>query len=171
MAKIKSIHFEQVVRPLKTMFATALGRKAFLRNLLVTVTLDDGSVGIGEIPTSFSRKDETIPIMKHVLQQVRTYLVDLPVDAYAERVKCLRESFPYARMTISGLEVAFFRAFLKGTESSEHAFFGARLQELETDITIPFVPEETALAQWINYAARRGFRIFKIKVSGRSGRR
>ncbi len=166
MAKITSIHFEQIVRPLKTMFATALGRKAFLQNLLVTVTLDDGSVGIGEIPTSFSRKDETIPVMKRVLQRVRTDLLDLPVNAYEEQVKRFRELFPDARMTISGLEVALFRAFLKSTESSEHAFFGARLQELETDITIPFVPDETALAQWINYAARRGFRIFKTKVSG-----
>ncbi|HME42242.1 MAG TPA: enolase C-terminal domain-like protein [Syntrophorhabdales bacterium] len=166
MARITSIHFRQIVRPLKTMFATALGRKAFLQNLLVTVVLDDGSVGIGEIPASFSRKDETIPVMKRVLQRVWTDLIGLPVDVYKEQVKRFRESFPDARMTLSGLEVALFRAFLKSTESSEHAFFGARLRQLETDITIPFVPDETALAQWITYAARRGFRIFKTKVSG-----
>ena len=104
--------------------------------------------------------------MKHVLQQVRTDLVNLPVDAYEEQVRRFRECFPYARMTISGLEVALFRAFLKSTERSEHAFFGARLRELETDITIPFVPDEAALAQWIDYAARKGFRTFKAKVSG-----
>ena len=166
MARIKSINVGEIVRPLKTMFATALGRKAFLRNLLVTIALDDGSVGIGEIPTSFSRKDETIPSMTHVLQRVRTDLIGLPADEYVERVKRFRDSFPQARMTISGLEVALFRAFLKSTETSEHGFFGGRLQELETDITVPFVPDERALAQWINYAARQGFRTFKTKVSG-----
>src|SRR5512136_2235174 len=108
MARIKSIHFQQIVRPLKTLFATALGRKAFLQNILVSVTLDDGSVGVGEIPTSFSRKDETVPVMKHVLQQVRTDLVNLPVDAYEEQVRRFRERFPLVRMTVSGLEVALF---------------------------------------------------------------
>ncbi len=154
------------MRPLKTLFATALGRKAFLQNILVSVTLDDGSVGVGEIPTSFSRKDETVPVMKHVLQQVRTDLVNLPVDAYEEQVRRFRERFPLARMTVSGLEVALFRAFLKSEGRSEHAFFGARLRELETDITIPFVPDEASLATWIDYAARKGFRVFKAKVSG-----
>ena len=166
MAKIKSIRFQQIVRPLKTLFATALGRKAFLQNVLVSVALDDGSVGVGEIPTSFSRRDETVPVVKQVLQQVRIDLIDMPIDAYGKQVRRFRERFPYARMTISELEVALFRAFLKSAGRSEHAFFGARLQELETDITIPFVPDETALATWIDYAARKGFRIFKAKVSG-----
>ncbi len=166
MAKIESVHFQQIVRPLKTLFATALGKKAFLQNILVSVTLDDGSVGIGEIPTSFSRKDETVPVMKHVLQQVRSDLVNLPVDAYEEQVRRFRERFPLARMTVSGLEVALFRAFLKSEGRSEHAFFGARLRQLETDITIPLVPDEAALATWIDYAARKGFRVFKAKVGG-----
>jgi L-alanine-DL-glutamate epimerase-like enolase superfamily enzyme len=166
MAKITSIHFQQIVRPLKTLFATALGRKAFLRNILVSVTLDDGSVGIGEIPTSFSRKHETVPVIKHVLQQVRADLVSMPVDVYEEQVRRFRECFPIARMTISGLEIALFRAFLKSGGRTEHAFFGGRSRELETDITIPFVPDETSLAAWINYAARKGFRVYKAKVSG-----
>ncbi len=130
------------------------------------MALDDGSVGVGEIPTSFSRRDETVAVMKHVLRQVRTDLVDMPIDAYGEQVTRFRERFPYARMTISGLEVALFRAFLKSTGRSEHTFFGAQLWELETDITIPFVPDEASLATWIDYAARKGFRTLKAKVSG-----
>ena len=166
MAKIKSVHFREIVRPLKTLFATALGRKAFLRNMLVYVTLDDGSTGVGEIPTSFSRKDETITVMKHVLQQMRIELIGLPADAYDERVKDFRERFPDARMTISGTEVALFRASLKSMNKSEHEFFGARLGELETDLTIPYVPDEGPLRVWIDYAVRKGFSVFKIKVSG-----
>jgi L-alanine-DL-glutamate epimerase-like enolase superfamily enzyme len=166
MARIKSINSREIVRPLKTFFATALGRKAFLQNVLVSVLLDDGSVGVGEIPTSFSRRDETVPVMKQVLQRVRTDLINLPIDAYGEQVTRFRERFPYGRMTISGLEVALFRAFLKSAGSSERAFFGARLREVETDITIPFVPDEASLATWIDYAARKGFRTLKAKVSG-----
>jgi L-Ala-D/L-Glu epimerase len=168
MAKIESVHFREIVRPLKTLFATALGRKAFLRNILVQVTLDDGSAGVGEIPTSFSRKDETIPVMKQVLQQTRAELKGLPADAYDERAKHFRERFPDARMTISGIEVALFRALFKSMKKSEHEFFGGRLLELETDLTIPYVPDEEALRLWIDYAVRKGFSVFKIKVSGNS---
>lgn len=166
MANIKSIHFQEIERPLKTLFATALGRKAFLQNLLVSVVLGDGSVGAGEIPTSFSRKGETVPVMKQVLRQTRAELTGLPIDVYEEQVRGFRERFPQARMTISGLEVALFRASLQSKGMPEHSFFGAGSGELETDITIPFVPDEASLAQWIDYAVRHGFRVFKAKVSG-----
>jgi L-alanine-DL-glutamate epimerase-like enolase superfamily enzyme len=166
VAKIRSIHFHEIRRPLKTLFATALGRKAFLENVLVSVLLDDGSTGVGEIPTSFARKDETVPFIKQVLLETRSDLKYLPVELYGECVKRFRKRFPRARMTISGLEVALFRASLQSTGRSEHAFFGSGSHELKSDITIPFVPDESSLAKWIGYAVQKGFETFKAKVSG-----
>ncbi len=166
MPIIKSVHFNEVVRPLKTVFATALGKKASLQNIIVSVALDNGCIGTGEIPTSFSRRHETVPLMKRVLGEVRQELAGLPVHDYEVHMKHLRGRFPEARMTLSGLEVALFRAFLKNARLSEHAFFGGRNCELETDITIPFVPDEMALTTWIAYGMRKGFSVFKAKVSG-----
>lgn len=166
MTKIESLHFREVKRPLRTLFATALGKKAFLRNVLVSVALDDGSIGVGEIPTSFSRKDETVSVIKQILEQVRTDVAGRPVDEYGEQVRSFRERFPHGRMTVSGVEVALFRALLNSTGRSEHAFFGGRANELETDITVPLVSDKKALAQWISYAMRRRFGIFKVKVGG-----
>jgi L-alanine-DL-glutamate epimerase-like enolase superfamily enzyme len=166
MAKIESIRIREIVRPLKTVFATALGRKGYLHNVLVSAMLEDGSVWTGEIPTSFSRKDETIAVIRGALEQIRAELKGVPIETYEERIRDLRRRFPHARMTISGLEVALFRAFLKSKGASEHQCFGARLNELETDITIPFVPDVASLTTWIGYAVREGFRLFKIKVSG-----
>ena len=166
MAKIESIRIREVVRPLKTLFATALGKKAFLQNIFVSVALDNGNTGTGEIPTSFSRKDETIPVIRKALEQMRDELKGVPIETYEERIRDLRKRFPHARMTISGLEVALFRAFLKSKGASERQWFGGKLDELETDITIPFVPDAASLTKWIDYALREGFRLFKIKVSG-----
>jgi L-alanine-DL-glutamate epimerase-like enolase superfamily enzyme len=166
MAKIESIRIREIRRPLKTVFATALGRKGYLHNVLVSAMLEDGSVGTGEIPTSFSRKDETIAVIRGALEQIRAELKGVPIETYEERIRDLRRRFPHARMTISGLEVALFRAFLKSKGASEHQCFGARLNELETDITIPFVPDVASLTKWLDYALREGFRLFKIKVSG-----
>jgi len=166
MAKIESIHIREITRPLKTVFATAMGQKAFLHNVLVYVALDDGSRGVGEIPTSFSRKDETVAVIRGMLQQIRTELKGAAADIYGERVTDLRGRFPHARMTISGLEVALFRAFLMSSDMHEHQFFGGTVDVLETDITVPFVPDVASLTRWLDYALREGFRLFKIKVSG-----
>ncbi len=166
MGKIESIRIRGIRRPLKTVFATALGQKAFLQNVLVSVALDDGSMGVGEIPTSFSRKHETVAVIRGVLKQVRAELKGVSVDAYQERIMDLRRRFPRARMSISGLEVALFRAFLAGRRSHEYQFLGGNADTLETDITVPFVPDVASVTRWLQYALREGFRLFKIKVSG-----
>jgi L-Ala-D/L-Glu epimerase len=167
MAKIASIHIREIRKPLKTTFATALGSKAFLHNFLVTVRLDDGCEGLGEIPTSFSRPDETPARIREIMAQLRSELKYAELDGYEKRLKDFRSRFPRERMTISGLEVALFRALLKGRAVSEHRFFGARSGRLATDITIPFVPDVQSLTKWIGYALRRQFTLFKVKVSGR----
>ncbi len=59
-------------------------------------------------------------------------------------------------MTISGLEVALFRASLK-EDVSEYARWGRSTARLETDITIPFLDDEGLLVRWIDSAIGRGF--------------
>lgn len=166
MSKIATIHLREIRRPLKTTFATALGSKAFLHNLLVTVRLDDGCEGLGEIPTSFTRPDETPARIKEVVAQVGRELKHAELDGYEDHVKDFRTRFPRDRMVISGLEVALFRASLKSHGLSERPFFGAKLNSLETDLTIPFVPDAQSLTKWIRYALRKRFTFFKVKVSG-----
>lgn len=70
-------------------------------------------------------------------------------------------------MTLSGLEVALFRAALQSEGTSEAAFWGGKTQTLTTDITIPFVPDLRTLEPWIQKAIRTGFKTYKIKVSGK----
>ena len=53
-------------------------------------------------------------------------------------IEQFRKTYPRNPMTISGLEVALFRAALHDKGISEHGCFGGRLKTLETDITIPY---------------------------------
>lgn len=68
-------------------------------------------------------------------------------------------------MTLSGLEVALYRAHL-AAEGKTECVRGT----IETDITIPFVPEPKVLEPWIQKAIANHFHIYKVKVSGNVGR-
>ena len=69
-------------------------------------------------------------------------------------------------MTCSGLEVALFRACLAGNGESELVWWGNKCKTIDTDITIPFVSDTTALLPWLKRAVRTGFGMYKVKVSG-----
>lgn len=164
--QIKKISFSEIVKPLKTSFSTSLGRKNVIKSVIVKVFLKDGSYGIGEIPTSFVLKKETIPVIKSILKEVSPRFINLLIADYEDKIPSLRKRFFNFPLTISGLEAALFRASLKEKNITEHKYWGGKLTELETDITIPFIMDEVSLRKWMNYILRKKFRIYKLKVSG-----
>ncbi len=164
---IRTITFKEISRPFRTTFATSRGSKDRLASMLVTVILKDGSSGTGECPTSFVQKHETIPQIKRVLGEASALLIGSPIDTYGEKVALLRHRYARCPMTISGLEVALWRAYIRYSGITEHAYFGGRSRIVETDITVPFLTEETSLLKWMKYIIEKGFTVFKLKISGR----
>lgn len=151
---------------MKTAFSTALGTKTSIDNVRVTVVLEDGTRGIGEVPTSFSFPDETIYTIRRVLREAGDDLAGSRADTYAEKIESFRGRFPRARMTISGLEVALFRAYLASRGKSEFAYWGGSKPSLESDITVPFSSDGPSIRKWLSDAVASGFTTFKCKVSG-----
>src|SRR5512145_1458337 len=145
MNVIENIHFRKIIRPLRTIFSTSLGQKDTMKSVIVKVHLRDGSEGLGECPTSFVFKNETIEAMEIIIREAIPQLKGLPVEAHREVVGRLRKRYPRNPMTISGLEVALFRAYLKHHRKKEHQYFGGKLDSLETDITIPYTTDIEAL--------------------------
>jgi L-alanine-DL-glutamate epimerase-like enolase superfamily enzyme len=166
MGIIESIHFKEIVRPLRTTFSTSLGQKDVMKSVIVKIRLKDGSIGLGECPTSFVLKEETIPAIKGVIREVAPGIRGFPIDGYGETIEKLRMRYPRNPMTISGLETALFRAFLGHKGRSEYDYFGGKLSILETDITIPYLTDPEILNKWMIYALKRKFTIYKLKVSG-----
>jgi L-Ala-D/L-Glu epimerase len=166
MRRVRQIHYRTIRRPTRTVFATSLGSKSTITSLLVEVSLDDGLSGFGEVPTSFSFPLETPEAIKGVLRQARSVMRGMPIEDYPGPLAGLRESHPEFHMTLSGLEVALFRAALACGGKSEFAHWGGRLKRLETDITVPFTPGGAGLGPWLDRAADKRFNTFKVKVSG-----
>jgi L-alanine-DL-glutamate epimerase-like enolase superfamily enzyme len=166
MSNIASINFHELTRPLKVAFATSLGSKNIIRSVIVKVNLDSGFSGIGECPTSFSMKQETIPAIKVILEASRRLLHNTPIAKYGFTIKELRIRHPLNPMTVSGIETALFRAHLADIGKSEYGYWGGAIENIETDITIPIIEDTRALDRWIDRAVKTGFSIFKLKTSG-----
>ena len=166
MSRVRQIHYRKITRPTRTVFATSLGSKSSITSLLVEAALDNGVSGIGEVPTSFSFPLETPDAIKRVLAEARSLMRGMEIEDYPGAIAGLRESHREFHMTLSGLEVALFRAALASGGKSEFAHWGGRLRRMETDITIPFAPGGASLDPWLDRAAGKGFRTFKVKVSG-----
>lgn len=166
MSIVENVYFRKIIRPLRTTFSTSLGQKDVMKSVIVKVCLKDGSEGIGECPTSFVLKNETINAIENIIREVTPKLKGYPIELYSEKIEKLRKQFPQNHMTISGLEVALFRAYLERKGTGEHEYFGGKLELLETDITIPYTTDVNALVKWIGYTCKNGFTVYKIKVSG-----
>jgi L-Ala-D/L-Glu epimerase len=165
--RVRSLTARKVVRPLRTTFATALGSKASLTSFIVTVTLENGLTGTGEIPTSYAVRHEDPAAIQGLIRALRPQIIGLPLEDYEAVITFLRSRYPSFPMTISGLDVALFRAWLAVGGRGEHAYWGGRLKVLETDITVPFAPDREAVTGWIEKALTKDFKVFKVKLSGR----
>jgi L-Ala-D/L-Glu epimerase len=166
MPRIVDLRFRKIVRPLKTAFSTALGQKQQMTSIIVTVVLDDGNAGSGEVPTSFAFPKETVAAIARMLSEVRRRLIGRSVGDRERLIEQYRREFGDLRMTLSGLEVALFRAHMAGEVTTEYAFWGAATRCLETDITIPLGDDEPTIERWIGAAAAKGFSTYKLKLGG-----
>jgi L-alanine-DL-glutamate epimerase-like enolase superfamily enzyme len=167
MSVIKRLSHRVVVRPMKTTFATSLGAKKAATSVLVKVSLSDGREGLGEVPTSFVMPHETPAAISAILDEAREMFTGSRINDYPQILARLRTRHPTFHMTLAGLEVAMFRAALPVAPASEWRHWGGRSTVLETDITIPFVPNGDELKAWLRRITPKGFTTYKIKVSGR----
>jgi L-alanine-DL-glutamate epimerase-like enolase superfamily enzyme len=166
MTTIANITWKTVIRPMRTTFATSLGSKTCATSVIISVHCGDGSIGVGETPTSFVLPNETIKAIGTVLAEIKPLLSGQSIDDYPALIPRLRKRYPDFHMTISGLEVALFRAGLACHNKTEWAYWAGGKRTIETDITIPFVPKQEIIEPWIHKAVDKGFRVYKVKVGG-----
>lgn len=166
MSQIKGIYTREVVKPMRVVFATSLGSKDFIKSIIVRVSLDNGIYGEGECPTSFVLKHEDTVNIKGVIKDAATQLLGTKIEDFTVNIRHIRSKFHDYPLSISGLEVALFRAYLANTGVTEHKYWGGKTKKIETDITIPFIPQKESLEKWMRYTLNQGFTIYKIKVSG-----
>jgi len=157
---------EPLTIPLLEPFTIATGSISEARNVLITVTLRDGSTGYGEcapFPPSTGESQET------ALAAARG-CVDLLQGRDAGHWRILSKlikSIYYAQTTVcAGMEMAILDALTRSYGIPLYVFLGGASSAVETDVSIPIVTPEHAyeLAQGI---VKMGINSIKVKVGGK----
>ncbi len=162
---IQSIAVEPLNIPLLEEFTIATGSVTGARNVLITITLQDGSVGYGEcapFAPSTGESQETALAAAHGC-------VDLLKGqdvAHWRRLSKLIHSVYYAQSTVcAGLEMAILDALTRSYGIPLYVFLGGISSSVETDLSIPMVTPEHGY-ELAKDAVSKGIHSIKIKVGG-----
>ncbi len=162
---IQSITVEPLTIPLLEPFTIATGSVASARNVLITLTLQDGSVGYGEcapFPPSTGETQETAL----AAAQGCVDLLKGQDAAHWRQLSKLIHGLYYAQATVcAGFEMALLDALTRSYGMPLYVFFGGASSAVETDLSIPMVTPEHGyeLAQ---AAVQQGMRSLKVKIGG-----
>ncbi len=158
---IRSVIVEPLNIPLLEPFTIATGSVSEARNVLITITLYDGSVGYGEsapFPPSTGESQETALAAAQGCATLNA--------AYWRALSKLMHSVYFSQFTaIAGIEMALLDALTHSYGIALYIFFGGASTSIETDMSIPMVTPEHGyeLAKEI---VARGIHCIKIKVGG-----
>lgn len=160
---IRSVSVEPLNIPLLEPFTIATGSIDAARNVLITITLQDGSIGYGEcapFPPSTGESQETAL----AAAQGCAELLRGKDAANWRNLAALLHSVYYAQSTVcTGMEMALLDALTRSYQMPLSTFFGGALTRIETDLSIPLVTPEHGyeLAQ---EAVSHGITLLKVKV-------
>lgn len=161
--RIRSIDVEPLDVPLIEPFVIAIGRLDQVRNVLVTVTLENGAVGYGEAAPLEPINGENQATVLAVAETLRPLLIGRDAADWRGIARFMAGIFGAQCAARAGLEMAVLDALTKTMRVPLRTFFGGASAEVETDISIPIVTAEHAhdLAAGI---AAQGVRVIKLKV-------
>ncbi|MDD5630322.1 MAG: enolase C-terminal domain-like protein [Elusimicrobia bacterium] len=152
---------------LKRPFVTALGRKTSTCNVGFSLTLRDGTRGYGEASASLA--------LAHLRpRRLARVLAGLGRRALGRDAACPRPLVEEAWRrhgqegpAAAAFECALLDAWTRSQGLSLAAWFGGRLRDADSDITLSAWTDAGLTRAAATEAAGEGFRIFKVKVGGR----
>jgi L-Ala-D/L-Glu epimerase len=162
---IQSIAVEPLTIPLLEPFTIATGSVSSARNVLITLTLQDGSVGYGEcapFPPSTGESQETALA---AAQGCIDLLTGQDAANWRHLSKLIHNLY-YAQTTVcTGFEMALLDALTRSYGMPLSVFFGGAGSTVETDLSIPMVTPERGY-ELARAAVKQGIHLLKIKVGG-----
>ncbi|WP_435318789.1 dipeptide epimerase [Haloarchaeobius sp. TZWSO28] len=151
---------------LREPFEISLGTREQARNVLVTVETDSGIRGYGEGSPLPPVTGETQRAALATAQATASLLEGRDVRNYRTLVRELRDAFPGAVSALFAVETAILDAYCRERVIPLSELFGGPATPVETDLTVPILPPETA-GERAGAAAEAGFDQLKVKTGGR----
>ncbi len=166
---IRSIEIAPLNIPLLEPFGISGGVQAAANNVLLTVELFGGSVGLGEAAPLPPFNGETQADALSSLNSAREWLVGRDAADWRELGREFRDrAHPSSGSALCALETALLDAVTREHRQPMWQFFGGAATQLETDMTVTTgTPQQAATAAHL--IRQRGIRMIKVKVGGRAG--
>ncbi len=162
---IRSVTVEPLNIPLLEPFTIATGSISTAENVLITITLEDGTIGYGESAPFSPSTGET---QETALAAARgcAILIEGKDAAHWRVLSKLIRSVYFAQATVcAGMEMALLDALTRSYGIPLYVFFGGANTSIETDMSIPMVTPERGY-ELAKDTVARGITSIKIKVGG-----
>lgn len=167
MLAIQQVHAEVLDVALTTSFGIAGGTQATAKNVIVTLTLEDGSSGLGEAAPFPAVSGETQEQTLATLENLRAVVVGHDARRWRRVAALLAEAAPAAPAARCAVETALLDALCRRVGLSLWTFFGGAEAALVTDLTLVTGTAEAARVA-ASGAAKDGFATLKIKIGAGS---
>ncbi|MDY7226315.1 dipeptide epimerase [Hyalangium rubrum] len=160
---ITALSAELLDLPLTEPFAIATGAQHVAHNVLVRITLADGTTGLGESAPFTAVSGETQAGTLAAIQSVRERLVGKEARAWRPLSAWLTEALPGEPAARCGIETALLDALARHHRVPLWVFFGGAGTELDIDMTVTAGDRAHAEASARAILAR-GITTLKVKV-------
>jgi len=161
---VQTIEYWPIDVPLTDPFVVATGSRFVAENVVVRVTLADGTQGFGEAAPFPEVGGEDRTSCLDALARLGRTLLGQPSDEYMAMAKDMASHAPNQPAARCALETALIDAHCRTLHQPMWKLWGgADHRERETDITIPICDQNKTMALARSWYAR-GFRLFKMKV-------
>ena len=162
MSQIRDVTVEALDLPLTEPFEIALGTQKEANNVLVRVTTESGTVGTGEGSPLASVTGEGQAAALATAKTVSSLLVGEEVGEYRRLSDRLHATCPGMTTAIFAVETAVLDAYCRENELAMSELFGGSPSPVDTDLTVPIKPPDTA-REIASRAVSGGFNRLKVK--------
>jgi L-alanine-DL-glutamate epimerase-like enolase superfamily enzyme len=160
---ISAVRVEPLEAPLLEPFTIAIGRLDRLRNVLVTVELENGVIGYGEGAPLPPISGETQATVLAAVGDVQHRLIGRDAIDWRTIARDLLTVIHAQACARAALEMAVADAAAKSLRLPLWQLLGGAGRRISTDMSIPIVPAGHA-GELARAAAVRGFAVLKVKV-------
>ncbi len=161
---IQSIETYRLKVPLRTPFKTALRTVEQVDDLVVKLTLADGTVGFGEAAPTLVITGDSLYSMHAVIHQVfKPLLLGRSLQDFNVLLTQLQQAVVGNCSAKAAMEIALYDARARSLGLPLYQLLGGGVSELETDITISVNSCEQMVAD-AKAAVARGYRALKVKI-------
>lgn len=161
--RLISIASEIQETPLHSPFVTSQGRADRARCLSIRFRLSNGQEAFGEATPVEYVTGETVESVQKTVERIAPQLIGMEIERYRTLLDTILECAPAEPSARCGLEMATLEAWSLAKGLPLQSLWGGESDSVESDLTIPIVPEAGEIAA---FAYATGIRVFKIKIGG-----